>query len=767
MTRNCRAARGHLILVATRSEGNKLQKQNKKSAKKRRAHATERRVLDLGRPPASLPTGGLNPRAVCELPSFAFTMPNSPIVVDATKREQVAARIARKKSNSSWIRKKEALRRKSANRLLEAQAAAAATSAAAAPVGSTGAGGTPVITVGELFMNLHTHRCPEKFDKLHKSPTIQWVVSLYFEYPQYRSYAAIKQEIVKRVGFKGFRDCKGHIQEILFLFNDEMRRSRPPLSLMDLQMIADGVLGQSSADLELKHDTLAENKPAEFAKNTFEAVVARNSTMTPSQARDTYRKTIFVIRHGKSVWNKAQEEKDLVKLIGRDHGLCSAGVDQAEVLNEHVQKVVQRQRLRVRAESGTVSTPQEELEHHFFCAGQIFVSPLTRAIQTALIGLQNHPCAKRRGIKLMRQIREVKHTVGGLDTLGVAKGEEIRARALAKLDELYLGEFFKVDNFGNVLGYPTNDPKAIVAYEKVKRFASTAIDHSDVTDQWWTVMTDTRAALDARVASLLEEIRNSPYESVILVGHSLFFKHLMGEYQHPAFRAEDPLYASIFQNSKLENCGMAALELDFSVQDINHVVRNITMMFGSKTIASKSRQVQDDVSQMQTEKYGVEWQKDYECTACVVCDAKFTFTRRRHHCRFCGRIICSRCSRYNLDNVKTKQSERACDLCVEASNKTPSLARPMPLDLDRKSTKSKRNSTPRSPGSLSAASSRTSSIDDGDEEIEVVDPELLRHRNDPKPMGNVPPEPAFVGDVPASRGGGAVRIPKSTTVDII
>lgn len=269
---------------------------------------------------------------------------------------------------------------------------------------------------------------------------------------------------------------------------------------------------------------------------------------------------------------------------------------------------------------------------------------------------------------------------------------------------------------------------------------------------------------------------------MVLVGHSLFFKHLMGEYQHPAFREEDPLYASLFQNSKLENCGVAALELDFSVSNLKHVVRNITMMFGSKTISSKKRRVHDEVSQVQTEKYGVEWQKDYECKACVVCNAKFTFTRRRHHCRFCGRIICSRCSRYNLDNVKTKQSERACDLCVEASSKKPSLVRPMPIDLDRDrerersangnggggGTRSPRGSKRLSSGgsgsagggsvgrsagsndsirSSGSSAPNTPGSPDLDVEEVVVDPELLRHRN----------------DYPRA----AQRIPESTSIDLV
>ena len=54
---------------------------------------------------------------------------------------------------------------------------------------------------------------------------------------------------------------------------------------------------------------------------------------------------------------------------------------------------------------------QAELERRFFLAGDVLVSPLTRAIQTALIGLPSHPTVKRRGLKLMREIREVRSSL--------------------------------------------------------------------------------------------------------------------------------------------------------------------------------------------------------------------------------------------------------------------------------------------------------------------------------------------------------------------
>jgi len=45
----------------------------------------------------------------------------------------------------------------------------------------------------------------------------------------------------------------------------------------------------------------------------------------------------------------------------------------------------------------------------------------------------------------------------------------------------------------------------------------------------------------------------------------------------------------------------------------------------------------------------VEWEKDEDVTSCSVCNQKFSFTFRRHHCRACGKIFCYKdCNRFFL-----------------------------------------------------------------------------------------------------------------------
>jgi rabenosyn-5 len=46
------------------------------------------------------------------------------------------------------------------------------------------------------------------------------------------------------------------------------------------------------------------------------------------------------------------------------------------------------------------------------------------------------------------------------------------------------------------------------------------------------------------------------------------------------------------------------------------------------------------------EKRTVPWADDSDFTNCRVCNMKFSITKRKHHCRLCGKIICGTCSKF-------------------------------------------------------------------------------------------------------------------------
>ena len=52
------------------------------------------------------------------------------------------------------------------------------------------------------------------------------------------------------------------------------------------------------------------------------------------------------------------------------------------------------------------------------------------------------------------------------------------------------------------------------------------------------------------------------------------------------------------------------------------------------------------------------------------CDTKFSFVNRRHHCRYCGKLICSKCGKYKLASKVNKDRvvKPVCKMCFNAYN---------------------------------------------------------------------------------------------------
>ncbi|KFD55920.1 hypothetical protein M514_03044, partial [Trichuris suis] len=63
----------------------------------------------------------------------------------------------------------------------------------------------------------------------------------------------------------------------------------------------------------------------------------------------------------------------------------------------------------------------------------------------------------------------------------------------------------------------------------------------------------------------------------------------------------------------------------------------------------------------------VSWVPDEECDSCSLCQVRFSFVRRRHHCRCCGNIFCGRCTTnfVPLPSLGYAKPVRVCDQCFE------------------------------------------------------------------------------------------------------
>ncbi|RZF38114.1 hypothetical protein LSTR_LSTR006513, partial [Laodelphax striatellus] len=52
---------------------------------------------------------------------------------------------------------------------------------------------------------------------------------------------------------------------------------------------------------------------------------------------------------------------------------------------------------------------------------------------------------------------------------------------------------------------------------------------------------------------------------------------------------------------------------------------------------------------------------------CLECGTKFGITMRKHHCRHCGRLLCSSCSSFEMPILKFNLNKpvRVCGVCLD------------------------------------------------------------------------------------------------------
>jgi len=60
-----------------------------------------------------------------------------------------------------------------------------------------------------------------------------------------------------------------------------------------------------------------------------------------------------------------------------------------------------------------------------------------------------------------------------------------------------------------------------------------------------------------------------------------------------------------------------------------------------------------------------QWEKDENAPHCNGCKGKFSLFNRRHHCRNCGKVFCSRCSDFQFKLNKESPPSRVCKKCYK------------------------------------------------------------------------------------------------------
>ncbi|XP_023585235.1 zinc finger FYVE domain-containing protein 16 isoform X2 [Trichechus manatus latirostris] len=71
------------------------------------------------------------------------------------------------------------------------------------------------------------------------------------------------------------------------------------------------------------------------------------------------------------------------------------------------------------------------------------------------------------------------------------------------------------------------------------------------------------------------------------------------------------------------------------------------------------------------------WVPDSEAPNCMNCQVKFTFTKRRHHCRACGKVFCGVCCNRKCKLQYLEKEARVCVVCYETITKAQAFERMM------------------------------------------------------------------------------------------
>lgn len=94
-----------------------------------------------------------------------------------------------------------------------------------------------------------------------------------------------------------------------------------------------------------------------------------------------------------------------------------------------------------------------------------------------------------------------------------------------------------------------------------------------------------------------------------------------------------------------------------------HDPRTAVQLRSLSTVLKRLKEIMEGKSQDSDLKQY--WMPDSQCKECYDCNEKFTTFRRRHHCRLCGQIFCSRCCNQEIPGkfMGYTGDLRACTYC--------------------------------------------------------------------------------------------------------
>lgn len=337
-----------------------------------------------------------------------------------------------------------------------------------------------------------------------------------------------------------------------------VRIAEEPDTMLRLQVRdAGGLVGELSAMLgQLPGAQAIVETPLIMA----EAYSARKPSTVTFQVLDSSvvlrPRTVFFIRHAESTWNAAQSKGDLTTMAQTtDHPISVKGRGQAEGLRDRIDKAQARDLAHARAMLG---------------ADAFYVSPLTRAIQTAVIGLGpgllGSEAEEAGELMLMGSARE-KQNFGGRDSMSTKTGADILRNAHRELCDLY-----------------NEDPDDQEEIDRV--FGRLRFDVRDAEEEWWCPEnSDSKKELGHRLDDFISQLLYTPHRTAVVVGHSHFFREVYRKFLSAEWERSNVKFSKELKQGKMDNCGVVRVELDAARELSDGPIVSAELVLGSKQIS--------------------------------------------------------------------------------------------------------------------------------------------------------------------------------------
>jgi len=283
-------------------------------------------------------------------------------------------------------------------------------------------------------------------------------------------------------------------------------------------------------------------------------------------------KEVFLIRHGESRWNAAKRKKRYDKMMKEhDHPLNEVGYRQALELQEAIRAAMMLENTNDNA----AITPQIAAARQLIECEAFWSSPLTRALQTALVVLE--PLLAGSRLELKANVRERKNW-GGLDSIGRVTGVMCHQRALEELREL-----------------DENDcgPKK----GEVEKLARICVDPLEVQEEWWSDGVESDKDMEKRLLEFLDQVQYSPHTRIVVVAHSHLFRTIFKKFLHPCYCMRAPETALRLQSTSIPNGTVLHCTMDFTLRagGSPYVIKDVKeLMMGSPKLSKKEAKANAD-----------------------------------------------------------------------------------------------------------------------------------------------------------------------------